>query len=104
MKAKNLLDLSELAGEMLTKLSEASVAIVTARFGDMPDEAHRVYLANTKAGVEQALAALTELQRRAESAGWLVQNRENFVGAVEAMQRQEAELAKGLSGAVRETA
>lgn len=97
MKAKDLLDLSELVSEMIIKLSEASSPISAARFGDMPDEAHRVYLANTKAGVEQALAALSQLQRRAESTGWLFENRENFIGAMEAMQRQEAELAKAFS-------
>lgn len=92
-----MLDLSELANEMLTRLAEASGAITAARYADMPDETHRVYLAHVKASVEHTTAALVDLQRQTESAGWLFENRENFIGAMEAMQRQELELSKVLN-------
>jgi hypothetical protein len=96
LKAKYLAATATMCQQMLTTLLEQTQAILDARFADQPDEMRCVYLANVKAGVANVGEALVDLARRAETAGNLWGIYEGFDASLEAVQKQQQDLARVL--------
>lgn len=97
MKARNLLELSEFADQVLMGLVETAHPVSEARFGEQPNEAMANYLANVKAGVQNAVESLSSLARRCHAAELLWSMHEAQQAGYERIIQQNVQLAKLLS-------